>query len=106
MVMVNLTPHDVVVFDREGNEMILPASGFVARCDSRTETIGEVNGIPITRTVLGSVNGLPDPADGIVYIVSRACAERVPEREDVFFPAGAVRDGGGRIIGCTKLGRI
>lgn len=106
MVVMNLCPHDVIVYDREGNEVVYPASGFVARCSTSTDTIGEVNGIPVIRTKMRSVDGLPDPADGICYIVSFAVAEKVPEREDVFYPARSVRDGKGTIIGCRALGHV
>ena len=106
MVVMNLCPHDVTLYYADGETVTFPASGFVARCSTSTETVGEVNGIPVIRTKMRSVDGLPAPADGICYIVSFAVAEKVPEREDVFYPARSVRNDAGMIIGCKALGHV
>lgn len=107
MNLINLTPHTINFLDREGNDVCaLGPSGDVARLSTATETIGDVNGIPVTRTVFGPVTGLPDPQDGVGYIVSSLVASRVPDRADVFIPADSVRDSQGRIVGCRALGRV
>lgn len=105
MNIINMTPHDITIV-RPDNNIVIPASGRLARVSSRTETVGEIDGIPVTTTVFGEVEGLPAPKDGVVYVVSSLVAGRVPERSDVFVPNESVRDESGRIVGCKSLGRI
>ena len=56
----NLTPHNVVIVINDDMRYVIATSGMVARCSSTTETIGEVNGIPLTKTKYGEVIGLPE----------------------------------------------
>lgn len=104
--MINLTPHTVTFIRDDGVELYVKPSGELARLTTKTVTIGEINGIPVTATEYGDVTGLPDPADDTIYIVSSLVASRVPHREDVFIPNESVRDTEGRIIGCKSLGRV
>ena len=105
--LVNLTPHAITfVNDNTDPILVVEPSGAVARVSTRTETIGSIAGIPVTQTVFGEVEGLPDPKDGVVYIVSSLVAQRCADREDVFIPNEPIRDDKGRIIGCKSLGRI
>lgn len=105
MNIINLTPHAVVIVHEDGN-ITIPASGTLARVAAKTVTVGEIDGIPITSTEFGTVEGLPAPTPDTIYIVSSIVASRVPDREDVFVPNESVRDENGRIIGCRSLGRI
>ena len=56
--------------------------------------------------MFGAVEGLPDPEEGVVWIVSRVVAEAAKERDDLLVTDDAVRDDQGRIIGCRALARI
>ena len=105
MEIINLTPHAVTFVTESGNTVIEP-SGTVARVSSHTEVIGDIDCIPVTRTVFGEVENLPVGVGGAVYVVSSIVAARVPNRDDVFIPNDSVRDDCGRIIGCRSLGRI
>lgn len=102
--IINLTPH-AITFVGEKNITIAP-SGTVARCAVSTVQTGEIDGIPVTESVFGEVEGLPDPTPDTIYIVSSLVAQRCRERQDVFIPNESVRDEDGRIIGCRSLGRI
>lgn len=104
--IINLTPHTIAFILPNGEKMEIPASGQLARVSVRTETVGEIDGIPVTMSVFGNVEGLPAPKDGVIYVVSSLVAGRVPERSDVFIPNESIRDESGRIIGCRSLGRI
>ena len=105
--LINLTPHAITFVDALGETIrTVEPSGDVARVSTRTETIGSVDGIPVTQTVFGEVENLPNPQDGVIYIVSSLVAQRCAAREDVFIPNEPVRDDKGRIIGCKSLGRI
>lgn len=86
--------------------MVIEPSGKIARVSVRTETVGNIDGIPVTRSVFGEVEGLPAPENGTIYVVSSLVAGRVAAREDVFIPNESVRDEKGRIVGCKSLGRV
>ncbi len=107
MSIVNLTPHAINFVSAEGTQILtVEPSGTIARVSSRTVTIGEVAGIPVTATEYGEVENLPAPEDGVVYVVSSLVAQRCKDRADVFIPNESVRDEQGRIVGCRSLGRI
>ena len=106
--IINLTPHAITFVDPDTSAPILVVepSGLVARVSTRTERVGTVAGIPLTQTVFGEVKDLPNPEEGVVYIVSSLVAQRFKDRDDVFIPNESVRDDKGRIIGCKSLGRV
>jgi hypothetical protein len=60
---------------------------------------GSIDGIPVTETAFGTVEGLPDPQEGVCYIVSLLVQQRGPHRSDVYRPdmgpALVVRDAAG-----------
>ena len=109
--IINLTPHSITFMTPEKDVLaIIEPSGSITRVSAKTETTGSIvfNGsaIPVSETVFGEVEGLPDPKDGTIFVVSSLVASRVPERTDVFIPAESVRDEAGRIIGALSLGRV
>lgn len=54
--VVNMTPHDVAVVDNNGMQIrVFPRSGQTIRCQSKTEMIGDIDGIPMTRTAFGAL---------------------------------------------------
>ena len=106
MEFVNLTPHAITFVDEDGSVLrTIEPSGTLARVSTKTVSIGDIDGIPVTTTEFGEVEGLPEPEGNTVYIVSSLVAQRV-HRWDVFIPNESVRDEHGRIIGCRSLGRI
>lgn len=102
----NLTPHNIVVLVSDDIRYIITPCDTVARCTAKTETIGEINGIPMTRTSYGDVCGLPDPIPNTVFLVSTLVAQACPERDDLFIPNEIVRDENGKVIGCKSFGRV
>lgn len=102
----NLTPHSIVVILSDDIRYVITPSDTVARCTATTETIGEVNGIPLTKTSYGEVYGLPSPRDNTIYIVSSVVAQALPNRDDLFIPNEIVRDANGKVIGCKSFGRV
>lgn len=107
--IVNLTPHDVVVYN--GDEVIAryPSAG-AARVSQTDEAAGELSGVPLVRTVFGEVENLPDPQDGVMLVVSAitATAAKASGRrtDDLLLPANPVRDAQGRIIGCRAFALV
>jgi hypothetical protein len=54
---------------------------------------------------MGEPTGLPDPADGVIVIVSALVAEHpsVAHRTDLAYPGEAIRDPDGKIVGAKGL---
>ena len=106
MKILNLTPHTITLVLADETKEIQPY-GTIARVSTQTVIEGYIdNLIPITKTVFGEVENLPEPEEGTIYIVSSLVAQRCSHRKDVFIPNESVRDEQGRIIGCKSLGRI
>ena len=104
--LVNLTPHKVVLFTPEGNQVEIPPEGTTPRVRMEVREAGEVLGIPVVETYAAGVEGLPEPRPGVLYIVSRAVAQAAPDRDDLTVPDDLVRDEEGRVIGARRLARI
>ena len=106
----NLTPHEVNIWI----EGIVPSirtikpSRIVARLNVISHHFGEVDGIPVVRSIDREILHLPDPEPGVVYIASSAVAKEA-KRIDVLSPdttdEGAIRGGpsGRKIIAVKRL---
>lgn len=110
MNIINLTPHDVHIYDAEGKNVIAtyPASGTVARVKSMTEIVGEVNGVAIAKSTFGEIEGLPDPQPDTKYIVSLLVLQAAAGKRDDLIgpdtgPGSVVRDENGQIIGVRRF---
>lgn len=106
MKLVNLTPHEINIYDGEKLLVTVPVSGQVARCAEERAGLGKLadTGISVSRATYGEVEGLPQPEPDTVYIVSALVLAAVgAERADVFAPGQAVRDAEGRVVGCVGL---
>lgn len=98
MKFVNLTQHDLTIVLENGNGLVLPASGEVTRVTFSTQQVDEVDGIPIYKTIYEpEVVGLPEPQDGIIFVVSSLAAQTV-KRPDVLAPTKLIRDDDGQVI--------
>jgi len=107
MKIVNLTPHRIDFCTADGSPLMsVEPSGTIARVSVKTETIGEIAGIPVTKSVYSDVVDLPAPQEETVYVVSSLVAQRCVDRDDVFIPNESVRDSEGKIIGCKSLGKV
>ena len=104
--LVNLTPHDIVVRKADGDLMV-PPSGLVARVTTSQEVVGDIDGVPIVRTIFGEVQGLPDPELDTVYIVSSLVLGALKgSRSDVVSPdtgPTAIRNEAGQIVAVTRF---
>ena len=97
MKYINLTPHSINLIG-VGE---LPSSGLARVKDTLTG-----DGILKIRTY-GAIEGLPEPKDGTIYIVSSMVMSLAIKhgRTDVYSPSDFVRDGDGKIVGCKSLCR-
>lgn len=100
MSIINLTPHDINVY--EGNNLIAtyPRTGNVARISSKSVKLGALNGVPLFETQYGLTEGLPEKQHGTFLVVSALVRNQNPQRTDLLSPSGLVRDEKGVIIGC------
>lgn len=112
--IVNLTPHVITVLKNGEEIAVYDASGCIARCESDTVVVGEIAGIPLTKTEFGELylvdrervkHELPEQQDGTFYIVS-ALVARAAGREDFVIVNDTVRDNDGRIIGCQSFAHV
>lgn len=101
--IVNLTPHALHLFGEDNSAVAtIPPSGVVARVTTSRQRIGEADGLPLFRTAYGEVQGLPEPAENTLYVVSGLVRAAV-QRPDVWQPGELVRDSAGAVIGAIGL---
>jgi len=107
--VINLTPHNVVVRDENGREVTFPPSGTVARVTVQQTLDGDINGIPVLRNQYGAPEGLPDPQEGVWLIVSSLVLQAATDRSDLIAPdtspQGVIRDESGRIVAVKRFVR-
>jgi len=100
---VNLIGHDITI----SGHATLPKSDNPCRVETEQMIIGKLAGIPIVKTNFIKLVNLPDPEEGIYYIVSRITMDFVPfNREDVFcVDTGptSIRDENGQVVAVTQL---
>ncbi len=108
--LINLTPHELTVYDASNNVVLRLPSAGVARVATREKVIGNINGVPVVTTEYGEVEGLPAPQPNTVYIVSLLVLQALAgKRNDLVAPntaptpLGAVRDAKGQIIGVRSF---
>ncbi|NNV07148.1 hypothetical protein ETC03_12230 [Geobacillus sp. MMMUD3] len=112
MKFVNLTPHVLNIVRDDGSiALSVPPSGTVARVTTQQTVVCQLAGVDVVRTVFGDVVGLPDPQDGVVYVVStlvlQALSASGVDRSDVVAPdtspASVVRDDTGHVVGVKRF---
>lgn len=107
----NLTPHAITIRPANGDDVVIPTSGTVARVVAGPRVAVDVVGSPVPvlpSPSFGGVQDLPAPMAGYFYIVSGLVLSHVTGRSDVFGPAtgpkdGAIRNDKGHIVAVTKL---
>lgn len=101
----NLTPHPVSVRVGESSRVFNPAERPARVAQAyQPAGAGNLEGIPLVRSEFGAVDGLPAPAPGVYFIVSRLVAEAARRAgrqvSDLLIPTNFVRDDKGRILAC------
>ncbi|MFG1954327.1 hypothetical protein [Micromonospora sp. NPDC048830] len=122
MQLVNLTPHPVAVYSVDTPDRIEPGSVLPLRVISPSaqhqparlgQSVVGVDdlglGIPVEQVAFGTggggVTALPEPVEGVFYLVSLVVGLAAVERADLLVPHDTVRDLSGSIIGTRKLAR-
>ena len=100
---VNLIGHEITI----SGYGTLPKSDNPCFVKTKQRIVGKVVGIPIAETHFESIENLPDPEDGVYYIVNRITMDFIPfDREDVFCVdtgPSAIRDESGQVVAVTQL---
>lgn len=102
---VNLTPHDVQIFDSRMCSVTIPPTGL-ARVEEDIRPGRDDLGIQCVIKNYGRVTGIPAPVDGVIYVVS-VLVFAATDRLDVVCPDSgpdsAIRDENGRIVGVKRF---
>ena len=115
--ILNLTPHPIRIYadDRpDGIDDLEPGLRLVIEPEDTPARLTMVqvgslrtehrDGIPVETIEYGHAYGLPDPHDGISFVVSLAVAlALIPHRSDLLVPYREVRNASGTVIGCRQL---
>ena len=100
--IINLIPHGVTIVDSEGHVCLEYPSEGSARIVSSSEDSSAVNGIGISQCTFQRVEGLPEPQEGILYLVSMPVAQICRARTDLICPdtgVTALRSEDKKVIG-------
>jgi hypothetical protein len=107
--VVNCTPHDINLVTEKGN-ITFPRSGIIPRLTEQQNKINSINSngieIDIMEKSFNEVEGLPEPKENTIYIVSALVAGACKNRDDLVVPNDTIRDDQGRIVGCKNLAKI
>ncbi|MFV0408113.1 MAG: SAVED domain-containing protein [Propioniciclava sp.] len=108
MELRNYTPHaELTYVAPDGSRTVLPQRGNV-RCQEEHRSDGAFDSaetLPRTLVGYGDPDGLPDPEPDVLFVVSQLVVNQCPERGDLVFPSGLLRDQDGSIIGFERLAR-
>lgn len=117
--LINLTPHDIIVFSATGETVAeIHPYGLIARVEKTDRQVdaeivaapgfgddGETweYNIPVMVSSLSAVSGLPNEQAGVRFIVSAMVRAACTDRFDLVSPADLVRDEAGNVIGCRSF---
>ena len=105
MKVINLTPHYVNICDKWGNIIKTyetMGKDRAARVSHGYETIDIIDGVPISIRQNEHLINLPDPEEGVMYIVSNIVLDYCRDRVDLLAPVKQVKVDG-RVIGCRSF---
>lgn len=109
---INLTPH-VVRIVKEGADLLIEPSGYVARVATKEEAGEAIIGIPVVSVAYGDIDMdgyAPQSGDMLIVAAMAAAAIKAAYSSNSVFspnsgpgPNGAVRDEKGMIVGVRSL---
>lgn len=97
---INLTPHIVNIQTTKGEILSFPSEAQARVAQTSQVLVETAEGIPIKSTSYGEIEGLPDPQENTIFIVSMLVAQAA-RRLDVLSPdsgPSACRDANGNIL--------
>lgn len=107
--IINCTPHPVSIIKKLSNghtmlKKLFEPAEVPVRLAVQTVRKGEMEGVPLSHTVFGEPQNLPEQRKGVLLIVSQLVKNSCPWRRDLVVPAEVIRDNRGNVIGCESLG--
>lgn len=126
MKIINLTPHPVAMYDMDdvvpgdrkrgyyvrdyAEPVAVYPSQDVARASCVEETVGRLDGHDLVDRVYGPPRHLPDPQDGVYYIVTALVAQAAWAHgrrvDDLLLVVRQVRDMQDKIVGYAAFARL
>ena len=103
---VNLTPHDIHIWEGDFIVRTYPRTGTVARCAIESiRMFQDEEGNDVYATRMGAVTDLPEEKLNVFLIVSSMVANHpdLAHRADLVCPFTPVLDDKGRTVGCRAL---
>jgi len=98
MQFINLTRHEI---NEATTGMTIPVSGIEARVNNPTSYLGPIKGVPVfTDNTEAVIIGLPEPVEGVVYIVSNLVLNFCKDRPDVYGVGATIRSDDRQVIAC------
>lgn len=106
MKIVNLTPHEIVLY-KEGKKIIFEPSGLICRVDIEQKKEKEIEGIEVYKNELNKVIDFPNK-EGELYIVSSIVGQELAKegKKNYIVPnttKNEIRDSENKIIGVTSF---
>jgi len=101
--IVNCTAHILNIHREDGSILDIHPSGRCPRVTATTVAAVTVQGIAVMTTTYGEVVGLPDPIEGVLFVVSGMVRAASPERTDLASPGPLLRDADNQPCGCKGL---
>ena len=110
--LVNKTPHVLNLVTEDGAKISLEPVLPTPRVSSSsvntasyvvTDSDGVKHEIMREAPVFGEVVDLPEPQEGVLYVVSMLVAARAANRTDLVSPGRQIRNEAGQVIGCGAL---
>ena len=110
--LVNKTPHPITLVLEDGAKITLEPVLPTPRVSSSsvktanyvvTDSDGVKHEIMREAPVFGEVVDLPEPQEGVLYIVSMLVAARASNRTGLVSPGRQLRNEAGQVIGCAGL---
>lgn len=99
MIIRNATPHALQILREDGPPAVFPVDLPAPRLAVTRDTLPSIDGFAVARPTMGQTTGLPDPVDGVYYVVSALVADANRDRRDLLSPGELVRDDAGKVVG-------
>lgn len=105
--LVNLTQQNIHIFGDAGQTTTLPKCDEPIWCDLQEtvlthEFLGDM-AVPVVEVEALNFDNLPEPEEGVYYIVPKNVAISAWDRHDLVYSAGIVSDENRHLMGCRKF---
>lgn len=105
MKFINLTPHEVNIYN-EDKELVLnlPSSGQVRLATTR-RLVQTLDHVPLYEVAFNYVEGLPEWEADTILVVPLVVRQHIADRNDLYSPGELLRNEAKQPVGCIGLSR-